>query len=152
MSPLAVAQREGDPRGDDEPRLEIPQSLGGRICLGFDEIQRHFLVNAQASAVVLSVPGLESETENPLGPLRRRWIATMLSGFVSQRARNAKMLSVEATTLSRLGFATGAALLETLSSAQSDTGRRGIDTFLAVALYLRTCSYGLGRSGASLGS
>ena len=48
VSPLAVAQAEGVERNDDEPRLEIPQSFAGRICLGFDEIQRHHLKNAQS--------------------------------------------------------------------------------------------------------
>jgi hypothetical protein len=152
LSPLAVAQGEGDPRSVGEPRLEIPQSLGGRICLGFDEIQRHYIINAQASAVVLSGPRLEHETANPLSPLKRRWVATMLSGLVSQRTRNAKTLTAEVTTLSRLGFATGAALLETLCSTRLDTGPGGIDTFLAAAIYLRSCDCALGRSGASLGS
>jgi hypothetical protein len=154
VSPLAVAPSEENPRGDDndEPRLEIPQSLAGRVCLGFDEIQRHFLRNAQPSAVVLSAAGLEHELENPLGPLRRRWIATMLSGLASQRATNSKMLAAETTALGRSGFATGAALLDALASKPSESGPNGMDTFLAVAIYLRTCHYELGRSRVLLGS
>ncbi len=49
FSPLAMAQAEGVGRTDGEPCLEIPQSFAGRICLGFDELQRHHLKNAQAS-------------------------------------------------------------------------------------------------------
>jgi hypothetical protein len=150
VSPLAIVEMEGDARRDDEPRLEIPESFGGRICLGFDEIQRHYLINARPSAVILNVPGLEHETENPLGPLRRRSIATMLSGLVSQRTTNAKMLMAEVTALNRLGFATGAALLDALSSTPLDTGSSGTDTFLAASIYLRTCRYELGRYKASL--
>src|SRR5262249_28108878 len=39
VSPFAVAPVEGD-TSNNEPRLEIPPSFAGRICLGFDEIQR----------------------------------------------------------------------------------------------------------------
>jgi hypothetical protein len=149
VSPLAVAPVEGDTK-NDEPRLEIPPSFGGRICLGFDEIQRPFLRNAQISAVVLSAQSLQHEMENSLNVLRRRWIAAMLSGLVSQRARNTNMLTAETATLNRTGFTTGAALLDALSSAPSDSGPSSIDTFLAAAIYLRKCSYELGRSRATL--
>jgi hypothetical protein len=152
VSPLAVAHVEGEPRNDHESRLEIPRSLAGRICLGFDEIQRHFLMNAQASAVVLSAQGVQSENENPLGSLRRRWIATMLSGLVSQRPSNTNMLAAEMVSLNRIGFATGAALLDALSRAHSDRGPTGIDTLLATAIYLRNCSYELAKSTAMLAS
>ena len=40
----------------------------------------------------------------------------MLSGFVSQRTNNSRMLIAETAALSRIGFVTGAALLETLGS------------------------------------
>jgi hypothetical protein len=151
VSPLAVAPLEGD-TNKDQPRLEIPESFAGRICLGFDEIQRHFLRNAQVSAVVLSAQSLQHEMANPLIALRRRWIAGMLSGLVSQRTSNTNMLKAETATLNRTGFTTGAALLDALSSATSDTDPSSIDTFLAVAIYLRKCSYELGRSRANLGS
>ena len=152
VTPLAVTELDDDSRNDDEPRLEIPHSLAGRLCLGFDEIQRRFLINARTAAAVLNAPGVEYETENPLSSLRRRWIATMLSGLLGHGASNVKMLSVEMTALERAGFATGAALLDALSSEPLNTGPSGIDTFLAVAVYLRTCSYELGRSQVSLGS
>lgn len=151
VSPLAVAPVEGDTRNDDEPRLETPQSFAGRICLGFDEIHRHFLVNAQTSPVVHSAPGLRHEQESPLNALRRRWIAAMLSGLVSPRASNTKMLKAETASLSRAGFATGAALLDALSIGPSNSGPSAIDTFLAAAIYLRTCRYELARSRATLG-
>ncbi|HEY7428417.1 MAG TPA: hypothetical protein VH682_29565 [Gemmataceae bacterium] len=151
VSPLAVAPVEEGTK-DDEPRLEVPQSLGGRICLGFDEIQRPFLRNTQISAVVLSAQNLQHEMENSLNALRRRWIAAMLSGLVSQRASNTNMLAAETATLHRTGFTTGAALLDALSSAPSNSGPSSIDTFLAAAIYLRKCSYELGRSRATLGN
>jgi hypothetical protein len=148
VSPLAVAQAEGVVRQDDEPRLEIPQAFAGRICLGFDEIQRHHLVGAQKSAVELSALDEPYEHENPLSALKRRWIATMLAGFVSQRTNHSRMLIAESTALNRIGFATGAALMETLGSTPLDAGPSGIDTFLAVAIYLRTCNHELGRARA----
>jgi hypothetical protein len=147
VSPLAVAPMEGgDQRADDEPRLEIPESFAGRICLGFDEIQRHCLINAQPSPVVLSGPDREHEAEHPLDLLLRRWIGKMLSGLVSQGTTNAKTLMAEATTLNRLGLATGAALLDALYSTRLDRGPNGTDAFLAAGIYLRTCRYELGRS------
>ena len=157
VSPLAVAPVEGDTRNDNEPSLEIPRSLAGRICLGFDEIQRHFIAHARASAVALNDQGLRHEHENPLSALRRRWIAAMLSGLVSQRASRTNLLRAELASLNRVGFTTGAALLDALSnerseSAASDIRPSGIDTFLAAAVYLRTCRYELGRSKATLGN
>ncbi len=152
VSPLAVVEAEGDTRDDDEPRLELPESFAGRICLGFDEIHRHFLINARTSPVVYSAQGLQHESENPLSALRRRWIAAMLSGVGCPRASNANMLKAETAALNRAGFATGAALLDALSSGPSNTGPSAIDRFLAAAIYLRTCRYELGRSRATLGS
>jgi hypothetical protein len=151
VSPLAVANGAGDLRADNEPRLEIPGAWAGRICLGFDEIQRHFLLNALASAVVLNVQGLELE-KDPLGSLRRRWVATMLSGIASQRLGNTNMLAVETAALNRIGFTTGAALLDALSRAPSNEGPTDIDTFLATAIYLRTCAYEWAKSRATLAS
>lgn len=150
VSPLAVAPVEGETKSD-EPRLELPPSLGGRVCLGFDEIQRSFLRNAQPSAVVLSAGRLPLEIDNPLLALRRRWIAALLSGLVSQRGGNTNMLAAETAMLNRIGFATGAALLDALSSTSPERGPSGIDTFLAAAIYLRKCSYELSRSRSFFG-
>lgn len=147
VSALAIATVAGDPGNNAEPGLEIPVSLAGRVCLGFDEIQRHFLINAQPSPVVLGVQAALAEQASPLDPLRRRWIARMLSGSVSQRQSNVRMLSAETTSLSRNGFATGAALLEALTAASSDR-----DTFLAAAVYLRSCGHELTRASATLAS
>ncbi len=88
------------------------------------------------------------EHENPLSGLRRRWIATMLSGFVSRRTNHSRMLIAETTALRHAGFATGSALLETLASTPLDAGPSGIDTFLATAIYLRICNHELGRATA----
>jgi hypothetical protein len=151
MFPLALAPLEGEVRNDHEPRLDLPGPLAGRVCLGFDEIQRHFLINAQAAAVVLSAHNVQPETENPLGSLRRRWIAAMLSGLVSQRSSNANMLAAETATLNHCGFATGAGLLDALSRSPSSGEPGGIDAFLATAVYLRSCSYELARSYATRG-
>jgi hypothetical protein len=152
VSPLAVAQAEGVERKDDERRFEIPKSFAGRLCLGFDEIQRHHLVNAQKSPVELSALDEPHELENPLDALGRRWIATMLSGFVSQRTHNSRMLIAESTALSRMGFVTGSALIDALGSTPVEASPSGIDTFLAAAIYLRTCNHELGRARAMLRS
>lgn len=148
VSPLAIAPVLAD-TNNGEPRLEIPQSFAGRICLGFDEISRHFLRNVQVSPVVLSTQSLQQMMENPLIALRRRWIAAMLSGLISQRSNNTNMLAAEAAILNRTGFTTGEALLDALSRAPSNSGPSSIDTFLAVAVYLRKCSYELCRSRAT---
>ena len=149
--PLAVAQAEGDSQSDDEPRLEIPKSLASRVCLGFDELQRSHLVKARASAVVLSMHCTQAENCQPLACLRRRWLATMLSGIASQCPGNTNMLAAETAKLSSCGFATGAALLDSLSSSPSDGDPTGIDTFLATAVYLRHGSYEWTKSRATLG-
>ncbi len=151
VSPLAVAPAEEDSQNNAEPRLDVPASLGGRICLGFDEIQRHFLVNARASPVVLSAQGVPSEDDNSLGGLRRRWVAAMLSGVAAQRAGNRKALAAETAALTRSGFATGAALLDALSRAPSGSEPTALDTFLATAVYLRSCGYEVAKARAALG-
>jgi hypothetical protein len=152
VSALAVAPMEPGTRNDNTPRLELPQSFAGRICLGFDEIQRPFLRNAQPSPMVFSAQGLPHESEDSLMALRRRWMAMMLSGLVSQRASNTNMLAAEMAILNRAGFPTAAALLDSLSRSSSDSGSGSIDTFLAAALYLRKCSRELGRARVSLAS
>ena len=42
--PLSIAPILGAPQNAKEAQLEVPKPLTGRVCLGFDEIQRHFLV------------------------------------------------------------------------------------------------------------
>jgi hypothetical protein len=141
VAPVAVVR-------DDGLRLEIPETWGDRICLGFDEIRRHFLLNARESAAVLNAQ--ESSSEDPLGPLRRRWIGSMLSGTASRRPTTALRAAV--TSLARGGFATGAALLDALSHEPSGEGPTGIDTFLATAIYLRACAHERARYLVSLES
>ena len=151
VAPLAVANVPEAEPASDQPWLELPESWAGRVCLGFDEIQRSFLRKAQAAPVVLHVQSSPPERE-PLGALRRRWVATMLSGIASQRPSGTNMIVAETATLNRLGFATGAALLDALSRAPSGDGPSGIDTFLATAVYLRTCAYEWAKARATLGS
>jgi hypothetical protein len=80
--------------------------------------------------------------------LRRRWIATMLSGVASQRPTNTNTLAEETATLNRMGLATGAALLDSLSRSHSAGGAANMDTFLAAAVYLRRCSCAFAKSRA----
>ncbi|MHB1557839.1 MAG: hypothetical protein ACYC61_10185 [Isosphaeraceae bacterium] len=137
ISPLAVAGADMDATpADDEPRLELPESWGGRICLGFDEIHHHVLRNARHTAVVLNAQ--VGPLGDPLGPLRRRWIATMLSGMASRRHAGSGPLMAEMSTLHRSGFTTGAALLDALSHELPGDGTTGTETFVAAAIYLRT--------------
>jgi hypothetical protein len=150
VGPLAIAPEEGNARTDNEPRLELPSSLAGRICLGLDEIQSKFLIHARASAVVLrGEEGLHGQSvpAQPLDALRRRWIATMLSGLGSQRASGTTSLTAEMAALHRSGFVTAAALLDALAGSHAGTG--GSDTFLATAVYLRSARNALAKASAS---
>jgi hypothetical protein len=146
--PLAVANRDVSPSEPNlQLQLQIPKSLAGRVCLGFDEIQRAWLVNAQASALVLSGPMATTTSHHPLAALRRRWIAAMLSGAASQGASNANALAADATALDRIGFTTAAALLDALCRSSSNETPIGIDVFLATAVYLRRCTCEVARLG-----
>jgi hypothetical protein len=149
--PLAVAQVEGEPRNAGAPHLQIPESWCGRVCLGFDKIQSNHLAHAQATALVLTALSMQPDRDHPLGSLRRRWIATMLSGFASQRPGGTNTLGAETALLTRIGFRTGAALLDSLSRSHADGGPTGIEAFLATAVYLRIGSYALAKSRAILG-
>lgn len=153
VSPLAVADTNADAgtaRNDDGPRLEIPESWGGRVCLGFDEIQYRFLRNARGTAVLLNAQ--IGPPDDTLGPLRRRWIATILSGMASRRHLNSSLLMAEVATLNRSGFTTGAALLDALSRQRSSAEATDTDTFLAAAVYLRTTAIERARFASTLES
>jgi hypothetical protein len=76
----------------------------------------------------------------------------MLSGIASQRPSSTNMLAAETPTLKRLGFATGAALLDALVRAPSAEGPTGLDTFQAAAIYLRTCTYEWAKSRGNPGN
>jgi hypothetical protein len=154
VSPLAIAAVEPsrDPpqqlaQAGDVPTLEPPASLAGRVCLGFDELQRPFFKNARPAPVIVGERA-QFEREDPLGPLRRRWIAAVLSGLISQSVGTTTMLAIEIALLDRTGFATAAALLDALSRAPSDDEPAGVDTFLATAVYLRSCGNELAKSRA----
>ncbi len=151
VAPLAIAPDEGGAPGAEEPHLEVPAALAGRVCLGFDEIQRHWLVGARASPVILTAQKIEAEADDPLGALRRRWVAAMLSGFAAQRPGHTTTRAAETALLGRTGFATGAALLDSLSRSPPEGGPTAAETFLGTALYLRACGYELARSSALLG-
>ena len=60
------------------------------------------------------------------------------------------MIVSEAAVLNRGGFATGAALLDTLSHEPGADGPTGIDRFLAAAVYLRACALERARFGAAV--
>jgi hypothetical protein len=90
--------------------------------------------------------------DDPLGSLRRRWIALMLSGTASQRQSNITTVAAETAALERGGFPTAAALLDALTRPPSANGPSGVATFLAAALYLRTCRNELARSISSFSS
>ena len=151
VNPLAAARVEADSQQVDEPRMEVPKQLAGRVCLGFDEIQRNYLINSQDSPVVLSTQNLQVDKVEPLSSLQRRWIAAMLSGILSRRQSNRNRVAAEATSLNRNGFATGAALLDALTRIHETGGPTNIDLFLATSLYLRNCRYELAKRRITIG-
>ncbi len=129
----------------ETPRLNLPTSLGGRVFLGFDEIECSHLANPAPAHVALGDAILQP-ADDPLAALRRRWVASLLSGSPSQRQARTNTIASETASLLQRGFATGAALLESLarSATAADT-----DRFLATAIYLRGCQYELAKSRAS---
>ena len=148
VSPLAAAEIEQDQSDGDTPRIDLPDSLKGRIFLGFDEIQSSYLIHAQISPVVLGDQDMP-RADDPLAALRRRWVAMMLSGAAAQRQSNQNSIAAETGQLGRIGFTTGAAILDSLSRSHSAEGPNRIDTFLATALYLRNCQYELAKARAT---
>jgi hypothetical protein len=149
--PLAIASADKN-NASDAPILQIPESLGDRVCLGFDEIHRNHLVNALDAPAVLHLAAPGDVNENPLTALRRRWVAALLSGLAGQRGANTKLLAIETATLKRAGFSTGAAMLDALTSTASSDRPSGVDTFLATGVYLQRCAYELAKSRALLAS
>jgi len=153
IAPLGIAPLSAAPdlaSGSGPPQLALPDSWAGRVCLGFDELQRHHLLNAQSSPITLPLALFERSLENPLAPLRRRWIATLLAGSSSRLAGRSKTLPLETATLSRSGFTTGASLLDLLSSNPSHQGSTPSDAFLATAVYLRACAFEQAKFQATL--
>jgi hypothetical protein len=97
----------------------------------------------QLARVVLR-PG-NAMRSSPLDPLRRRWIATLHSGFAAQGQHKAESLARELSSLARSGFTTAAELLDALSHISTGKEHDYIDTFLATAVYLRCCGFELAR-------
>ena len=124
----------------NQPRLELPAALADRVCLGFDEIQSGFLIHQLAAPAVLSNWPRASWADDPLDSLRRRWIATLLSGFASQGRRQADDLIADIASFNRRGFITAAELLDALVRSPHEKGTTPIDTCLAIAQYLRCCT------------
>jgi hypothetical protein len=147
--PLAAAVAEAA-GAEEEPRLELPNSWAGRICLGFDEMQSHFFRNARTTPLVLSLLGLQAEQEEVLSGLRRRWLAMLLAGLACQGPSNTKLLTAEIAALNHRGWKTGAALLSALASAATEQGSTGTDMFLATALYLRASNYEFAKASVAL--
>jgi hypothetical protein len=150
ISPLAIASLPNDAEDDKLPKLSIPDSLADRICMGFDEIQRHYLSNSHNTEVVLGPQEDTPENHDRLNPLRRRWIASMLTGQISQRADNAKILASEMTALKKSGFTTAAMLLDALSLSTQQNDQDFVEVFLASAAYLRTCELELARTSTTV--
>lgn len=146
--PLAVAEFKQAAREENESYMDLPESLCGRVMLGFDELKQKHLRNALASVAVLGEQQVPF-VDDPLASLRRRWIATMLSGQTSQLASKHNTVATEIAMLNRHGFSTGAGLLDALARSHSATDSIG-DVFLATALYLRTCRLEFAKARAIL--
>jgi hypothetical protein len=146
---LAIAAGNDEAAGErlaGEPYLELPASLAGRVCLGFDALESKHIIHRQPTARILSDGPPPPAMAAPLESLRRRWIATMQSGFASQRQGKTNSLAAEMASLARNGFKTGAELLDALTRNASET--HSIDGFLATAIYLRHCRFELARKNA----
>ncbi|MCA9196283.1 MAG: hypothetical protein KDA87_02055 [Planctomycetales bacterium] len=127
---------------DCVPRLELNEDWLGRVNLGLDLMKRHRLLHGLLRAHVLD----ERQTdcwEDPLSPLRRRWIAMLLGGWIRQADANHQSVRHDVNLLQQSGFAAGAELLDALVRADADAKRY----FWAVAEYLRTCSVEWRRHG-----
>jgi hypothetical protein len=142
----APSERSRSEAGAAEPYLQLPPPLDGRVCLGFDELGSKHIIHRLATPRILS-EGNGPAAADPLDSLRRRWIATMQSGFASQRQRQTNSLAGEIASLVRCGFKTGAELLDALSRCASEP--ESIDTYLATALYLRICGFEMARQRAA---
>jgi hypothetical protein len=142
--PLALGAIESPKDDPERPRLDLPDSWGDRVCLGFDQLQRKQLLNAQPAPVVLAAQ-IAPLSEDPLAVLRRRWIATMLAGTASQSSGRHRV-EEEAASLARDGYLTGAALLDALARGYGAVGPSSLETFLAAAVYLRSSRYELAKA------
>lgn len=150
---LAVAPAPADATSttDKASRLEIPHVLANRICLGFDEIQSPWLVHRRDGPHIVGDQAPAPTNITPLDPLRRRWMASLLSGSALQQQRPATSVAAEISQLKRCGFETGADLLNALSHAPTTSDPPNLDLYLAIAVYLRNCDLALARQKATYG-
>ena len=108
---------------DKAPTLDLPDALDGRVFLGFDELQRKHLTNSVDMPTVLPRLG-DSEGDDPLDPLARRWIAAMLSGESSQRQGVNNTITTEIARLTNQGYITGVGLMDLLARGALAETRR----------------------------
>lgn len=138
--PLAAVQAESaDAANNDErPWLNLPPEFQGRLFLGFDELQRAHLQQAQPTETVLAQLPTGGEPDQ-LSVLRRRWIALMIGGLSSQRKTNQSFHATDLSQLKQHGFETAAALLDRYPSIAANAELTIADLFLASAVYLKHC-------------
>ncbi|QDT89866.1 hypothetical protein [Gimesia algae] len=145
--PLAVTQHIDPAPAAQEPRLELPEKLQGCLLLGFDELQRSHLVNAEAHEFLFhKYP--QAEESDDLSRLQRRWVALMIGGVAAQRKITQSTSRDEIRLLQQNGFETAAALLDQFSRVASGEGPSIVDVFLATAVYLKHAQHELIKSVA----
>ncbi len=139
---LAVSPVNHDATDAEQPSLDLSENWSDRVCLGYDEIQRKFLLNAERRPVVLSSQS-SAQVDDPLAAFGRRWTAMALSGVAHQRSGAQSSISTEINWLKQQGFPTAAALLNTVYLCEARNVTSSSDTFLASSLYLRSCRFAL---------
>ena len=145
--PLAVMQATQPAPLEQEPRLELPDALQGRLFLGFDELQRNHLVNARSHEFIFDTRPHTGD-HDVLSRLQRRWVALMIGGPGSLRKTSQGSLSNETSFLLQNGFETAAALLDQFSGVGSGQGPAIADVFLATAVYLKHAQHELVKAAA----
>ncbi len=141
LIPLAIAE----PADLPTPRLALPESWGGRVNVGLDELTAQRLATPEPRPAELAGAPPDDQLD-PLATVRRRWVASLLAGTAMQRASQTAAMTHEAAALCRAGFTTAAALLERLAHPEAASGGPPAQTFLATALYLRAAQAELARS------
>ncbi|MEX1223105.1 MAG: hypothetical protein WEA31_01030 [Pirellulales bacterium] len=139
---LAVSPVDYEITDPEKPSLDLPESWAGRVCLGYDEIQRKFLLNAEGTPMVLGESSA-ANVDDPLAAFGRRWTAMALSGVAHQRSGAQSSISAEINWLKQHGFPTAAALLNSVYLSEARNLSLCSDTFLASSLYLRRCRFAM---------
>ncbi|EDL62255.1 hypothetical protein [Gimesia maris] len=145
--PLAVTQDINPAPAVQEPRLGLSEKLQGCLLLGFDELQRSHLVNAEIHEFIFDRHP-QAEESDVLSRLQRRWVALMIGGATAQRKTTQSTSGDEISLLQRNGYETAAALLDQFSRVASVEGPSIVHVFLATAVYLKHAQYELIRSAA----